>query len=552
MNRQSRKPRGGAIATILPEPLESRTLFAIPSGLNGSGVPVAQVEADFATNQFEVNPAAAGQPASLFTYTSPAGTASGTPPPNAAGTESGHADSVGQIFYGKGNSYAPGVSHVDNYEVNYFINKIIEAANPPNIAAKVINQSFVATDASGAPAVDPVLDQAYDNYVARYNKIIVSSSGNAGKPGSPSTAYNGISVGSSDGATAIGPTADGRSKPDISAPGGETSYTAPQVAGAAAVLVQAGRSGYGGWNTYAATDARLIKALLLNGADKPAGWTHTPTQPLDPRYGAGVLDLSNSLAELQSGQDWLAIPTITPVGGSHGPISFPFFASSKTKGWDFNAITTGSRFDTVNNYLFNLRGSAGSIETLTATLTWNRQVNQAAINNLDLYLYDTDTHSLVAQSISGVDNVEELFTTGLAPGHYDLQVLKHGGTPGVTAGDVSNTEIYTLAFNFANASSTVTGSASLPATPVLSPAAAVSGQPAGLGAGHVFLPAITVVGAPASNPAGISATPTEKSIISIAPISVGASARAGGVNAPLTSGGIGASWVGSLLDQKMV
>ena len=551
MNRQSHKPRERVLATILPERLESRTLFAIPSGLNGSGVPVAQVEADLSTNQFEVNPAAVGQPASLFTYISPAGTASGTPPPNAAGTESYHGDGVGQLFYGKGTSYAPGVSHVDNYEVNYFINNVIEAANPPNIPAKVINQSFVATDSTGSATVDPVLDQAYDNYVARYNKIIVSSSGNSGTPSSPSTAYNGISVGSSNGATAVGPTADGRSKPDITAPGGATSYTAPQVAGAATVLVQAGRSGHGGWNTYAATDARLIKALLLNGADKPAGWTHTPTQPLDPHYGAGVLDLANSLAELEGGQDWLAIPTITPLGGSHGPISFPFFASSKTSGWDLNSITTGSRFDTANNYLFNVHGSTGSTETLTATLTWNRQVNQAAINNLDLYLYDTDTHSLVAQSISGVDNVEELFTTGLAPGHYDLEVLKHGGTPGVKPGDVSNSETYALAFNFSGASSTAAGSASLPASPTLGPAVVIAKQPASGGAGHVFRPAITVVGTPASNSAGNSATPADNSIISMAPISAGTSARAGGVNASLTSGSIGGPWAGTLVDQKM-
>lgn len=476
-------------ANIATERLESRQLFSVPAGLNGAGVPVAQVEADFAPNQFEVNPAAVNQPASLFTYTSPAGTATGTPPPNAAGTESGHADSVGQIFYGKGTGYSPGVSHVDNYEVNYFINNIIEATNPPNIAAKVINQSFIATDVTGAPIEDPVLDQAYDNYIARYNKIIVSSAGNSGSPSSPSTAYNDISVGSSDGATAIGPTADGRSKPDITAPGGETSFTAPQVAGAAAVLVQAGRSGYGGWNTPAATDERLIKALLLNGADKPAGWTHTPTQPLDPHYGAGVLDLSNSLAELEGGQDPFAIPTISPLGGAHAPISIPFLSSTHLNGWDLNTIGTG-KFDTINNYLFNVRGASGSSDTLTATLTWNRQANQAAINNLDLYLYNTDTHALVSASISTVDNVEEIYAPGLAPGHYDLEVLKHGGTPGVTAGDMSTFETYALAFNFAGASSASRHGPPWTSTVLKSATSAPTVAASGL-----FLPAINARGA---------------------------------------------------------
>ena len=63
--------------------------------LNGAGVTVGQVEADFAADQFEVNPAAVGQPRSLFTYFSPAGSVSGVGSPNVAGTESGHADTVG-------------------------------------------------------------------------------------------------------------------------------------------------------------------------------------------------------------------------------------------------------------------------------------------------------------------------------------------------------------------------------------------------------------------------------------------------------------------------
>lgn len=476
------------------ERLESRLLFAIPTNLNGSGVPVAQVEAYVGPSQFEVNPSVVNLPASLFTYTSADGTATGTPPPNAAGTESGHADAVGQLFYGNGTGAAPGVSHVYNDEADYFINNIIEASNPQNIPAKVINQSFIATDANGAPLEDPTLDQAYDNYIAKYNKIIVSSAGNFGSPASPSTAYNDISVGAYGGASAVGPTTDGRSKPDITAPAGTTSFAAPQVSAAAAVLLQAGAQGYGGWNTFAATDERLIKALLLNGADKPADWTHTPTQPLDPSYGAGVFDLSNSLAQLESGQDFLSIPTFSAPGGAHAPISIPFLASSNTSGWNLSSILSGTRFNGVNNYMFNVRGSAGSTHTLTATLTWNRQFDQASINNLDLYLYNTDKHTLVSESISSVDNVQELFTTGLAPGHYDLEVVKPGGTPGVTAGDVSNSETYALAFNFTGATSTI---AKGPVLRLSTPAVSTSGSAfAPAAANKLLLPAMNVSGAP--------------------------------------------------------
>lgn len=486
-------PRNRMVGSIVyHERLESRTLFAIPSNLNGSGVRVAQVEAQVAPGEFEVNPATENQPASLFTYISASGTATGTPPPNVAGAESYHADGVGEVFYGKGTGAASGVSHVYNYDADYFVNNIIEASNPPDIAAKVINQSFVETDQYGNPIEDPVTDQAYDNYIDEYNKIIVSGAGNGGEPDSPSTAYNDISVAAYGGLSSVGPTADGRSKPDITAPAGVTSYSTPQVSAAAAVLVQAGAQGYGGWNTFAATDSRLIKAILLNGADKPADWTHTPTQPLDPQYGAGVLDLANSLAELEGGEDFLALPTISALGGTHQPISLPFLASNSSTGWDLDSITSGVKFDGVNNYLFNVRGSAGSTQTLTATLTWDRQINQASINNLDLYLYNTDTHTLVSESISSVDNVQELFTSGLGPGHYDLEVVKPGGTPGLTAGDVSNSETYALAFNFSGGSSTIGRTPTLNA-----PAAAPTGTPvATLGASQLLLPALNAAGSP--------------------------------------------------------
>jgi hypothetical protein len=439
----------------LLEKLETRVLFSLPPGLNGSGVPVAQVEAEVGPGQFEVSPSAVNQPSSLFTYTSDAGSATGVPPPNAAGAESYHADNVGQIFYGNGTSIAPGVSHVDNYEANYFINNII--ANLVPIAATVINQSFVGTDQNGVPVEDPPTDQAYDNYIAKFNSIITSSAGNGGMPDSPSTAYNDISVGSSDAIESTGPTADGRSKPDISAPGGVTSYTAPQVAAAAAVLLQAARQNLPWWNALGATDERTIKAILLNGADKPAGWTHTPTAPLDPRYGAGVVDAADSVQELDAGRSLFDVPTWSPIGGTHAPLNVRALLANKLSGWNFDALTSSPSYDAVNHYLFNVNGSS----TLTATLVWNRQYDQSTINNLDLYLYNTDTHALVSQSISSVDNVEELYLTGLPAGHYDIEVLKHGGTPGATPGDVSNVELYSLAFNFAKTSSTKTSTGGL-------------------------------------------------------------------------------------------
>jgi hypothetical protein len=97
----------------------------------------------------------------------------------------------------------------------------------------------------------------------------------------------------------------------------------------------------------------------------------------------------------------------------------------------------------VNHYYFNAtNGVSNATFTATATLVWNRQRNQTAINNLNLFLYTAANSNLVAVSTSAVDNVEHLFVPSLAPGRYDLQVWKAGGS------FVSSSETYALAFEF--------------------------------------------------------------------------------------------------------
>lgn len=422
-------------------------LRSLDPTLTGSGVSVAQPEAiSSGTDAWQVNPATTGQPTSLFTYTSAAGTASTFP--NGVGTESGHADTVGDLFYGNVNTsnpegVAPGVSHVDNYEAGYFFNTLIASGSA--IAAKVVNQSFVFTNEGGAPIQDEAVDQDYDNYVALYKTIFVSGAGNGGAPNSPSTAYNSISVGAYGGSSSTGPTTIGsRSKPDITAPAGFTSFSAPLVAGAAAILVQAGDREDGGAGTAtAATDSRTVKALLLNGAVKQTGWTHTATAPLDTQQGAGLLNVFNSYKELVGGEH-----TFITSGTSQTP---PIVGGSVSAldGWNFSTTLTSSAVnDAVEHYFFDLSAGDGSAFTLTSTLVWERQLNKTKINNLDLFLY-TAAGTLVDSSVSTVDNVEHLFTQNLAPGRYDLEVVKHAGTTvGLNPTAVSNTESYALAFKF--------------------------------------------------------------------------------------------------------
>jgi len=279
--------------------------------------------------------------------------------------------------------------------------------------------------------------------------LFVSGAGNGGSVLPPSTGYNGLSVaafatgaGSSIGPTPLG----GRCKPDLTAPSGVTSFSTPQVSGAAVLLLQAGLRGDGGADTNSATDPRTLKALLLNGAVKPLGWTNGPATPLDARHGAGVVNALNAYRQLAGQkQHWITTNQVT-LGAAHPPLGNTGTVASLV-GWDFNTntsrTTSGGR-DAINHYYFEVTNQSASASFIaTATLVWFRQKNQTDINNLNLFLYNCANSNLVACSTSLVDNVEHIYQPALPPGRYDLQVWKAGGFS-----IVSEAEPYALAFAF--------------------------------------------------------------------------------------------------------
>jgi hypothetical protein len=408
------------------------TLWSFEPSLNGATIRVAQAEASEGPGAWQVNPAAVGLPVGTFSWVSGGGTA--TSFPNALGSESWHGDEVGRNFYGASTGPAPGVLHVDNYEAGHFLNTIVP--NQTAIAAKVVSQSFVLG------AEESTSDRNYDRYAARYNVLFVSGAGNGGPPQSPSTAYNAVSVAAFGGLSSVGPTLAGRCKPDITAPENYTSFSTPQVAGAAAILLQAAARGDGGaGSANDLSDIRMVKALLLNGAQKPPGWTNSANSPLDLRHGAGLLNVFQSYRQLRAGRQSAALSQSITLGSPHLP---PLATNEITarRGWDFATNTSTVPEDGVRHYFFNVLGPSN--RAFTATLVWNRQQNQTAINDLDLFFYRVSDNTLVASSVSLVDNVEHLCVTNLAPGVYNLQVFKSGGA----IKRVTNNETYALAFDF--------------------------------------------------------------------------------------------------------
>ena len=424
-------------------------LRATTTNLNGMGVRVGQVEASVGGTPpaFEVNPALVGQPISLFTYylsASPYVTVSSSSVyPNSLGQDSAHADNVANNFFGMPGGVATNVLHMNNYEANGFINYYI--AGNRTFTERIINQSFTfGTN-------DESVNQLYDDYAAAHKVLFVNGAGFPNSPvWTPGTIYNGIGVGVYGPFNAYnstyGPTVDGRSKPDICAPLAQdavASYSTPQVSGAAALLMQAGGRGDGGSDTNSAMDIRTLKALLLNGALKPVDWTNSPSAPLHTVYGAGVVNVFNAYKQLAGGkQNWTATNQVS-VGVAHPPIATAS-AVSVLSGWNFstNSSSPSPARDTIHHYFFNVTNSALATKfNLTATLVWNRQQGQSAINNLDLFLYDAANSNLVLCSTSRVDNVEHLRLTNLPAGRYDLQVWKAGGS-----GIVSAAEPYALAW----------------------------------------------------------------------------------------------------------
>lgn len=259
--------------------------------------------------------------------------------------------------------------------------------------ADTLNLSYGGATSSD----DTQFARFWDGVVSNLGVPSIISAGNSGPSGGtlgdPCIAYNVMCVAAMDDKNTTsrsddsiwsnssrGPTAGGRKKPDLTAPGANiyssnntwegaaadwvqysgTSMAAPHVAGANMLMVD-----------YYGVERPLVqKAILINTAVDwgAADW--------DSTYGWGYIDLNHAYLHRS---DW--------------------FKSS---------ISSRPDYDFYKGYAFN--GDK-------ATLVWNRRVNYAgasypgtyySLSDIDLGLYNEDTNGWIKGSMSSIDNVEQV------------------------------------------------------------------------------------------------------------------------------------------------
>jgi len=369
----------------------------------------------------------------------------------------------------------------------------------------VVNSSW---GASGLAEADNDIGRVLDALCAYSPKTtFVVSSGNSGDEegsiGGTGTAYNGITVGAMGNPLSYDTIADFSSRGaadfynpitgqtvqnavaavDICAPGENigvayydsenttdtssyvissgTSFSAPIVAAGAALLISAS---YALEEAYPATwssdarDSRVIKAVLLNSASKPSGWSNNQylsdnvefkvqlsegiwasyyfdnvtvtTQGLDYNYGAGVLDMDAAFDQYLTG--------------------------SQRNGWVLDTVLLGA------DAMYSL-GTLTAQELLTVTLVWqvyastdlsaDLSAEDAEIVlsdyafsdlNLEIWLQTEDGFEAVALSSCDYNNVEHLYLELAESGEYYLRVVFESMLYGTLSNDL---ETFALAWS---------------------------------------------------------------------------------------------------------
>ena len=372
----------------------------------------------------------------------------------------------------------------------------------------VINSSWGYTDATGSENgdlsrySDALLVTANNGVgVTRRGVSIVYAAGNEGPGantvGGPASGYNSIVVGalgpyivghtpysvassfSSRGPQDVGIPSNAagsnyttvtaaRNRVDIAAPGEQlylaysatgtttyssidgTSFAAPTVAGGVALLADRARSVYAS-QLNDALDGRVVKAVLMNSADKTARWNSGATGGLDPATGAGRMNLDQARYQLDTGY-------------GNGFSAMPAANSSvAATGW-----TRQTSAGISTNQTYSITTSLSKYDDLSATVSWyvnrvltsvaNGTTTEGSFHNLNLRVWRLSGPggtqvSIVGSSASLYNTSEHASFLVPSDGYYQIEVQQSTANWNF---DGSTTVIYGLAW--ATRSSTNIGS----------------------------------------------------------------------------------------------
>ncbi len=379
----------------------------------------------------------------------------------------GHPNAVGRLFYGNAGSIAPGINDIRAYIVDAWAQQALLNAGtappllPGTVSARVFNHSWIGhSDVPDDRRLFDDLLRRLDWVIHRDEAVHVVGMDNYDGSGTPppaslllASSFNAITVGRTDGghprqtsALEASPYTAGRSRPHLVAPGDFTSNTTPKVAAAAALLVDIGHripffsSGAptpnrAGQLIYNAERAEVVKAVLMAGAALTTQnvWNPNPQKypappqitdygaagftanGLDARYGAGQLNIYNSMGILFSGErnsvaDAGTMPANIPARGyDYDPAFGGLNNSNRIAGYRFYTGTRRWSLTATLAWNLDVRGDAGSDPT--------RFDGTATLYDLNLALFEQIVGTLQppfrlrAASTSTHDNTETVSFT---------------------------------------------------------------------------------------------------------------------------------------------
>jgi len=364
-------------------------------------------------------------------------------------------------------------AQADNYEFWYFLTNNIFPHSPPD--ADIVTTSFgtqfkdwwtrgieamaeqdgiiiVAGIGNGSNAYDPLL---YPGAGANVIGVGVVNSVNTENLATKLAHFSLVYPEHSS----LGPTAEGRCKPDIVAPGNclaadannpnryeptgnWSSFSTPIVAGAIGLLVQKAKEDPNLSSAVAKDGGNCVmKAILLNSAKKLPFWHKGRLEkdddheaPLDYIQGAGMVNAVGAYKHL--------------IAGLMKPGDVP------TTGWDNNKLEKNENPQNI----YKITIAEPNEEFITATIIWNKHYSGAypfepmpdKDANLRLELWAVDTNDpnnnfLLDYSDSKVDNVEHIYCKADANfTNYELIVTYANSSD---SNEIQTDQRYGLAWN---------------------------------------------------------------------------------------------------------